>query len=424
MKVDTDRNASRLVPLALLAWLAAGAPVQAATVCVSPGGAGGCFASLQSAVDAAAVGDVVEIAAGTYVESVQMPRKRLTLRGAGATTTIIDGNGAPAVVRFLGQGGSLVTMENLAVRGGDVGIAVQAAFQLRLADCAITDNGAGISLGNRAKMVLTRCSVSNNLDRGAIALSATAKLTIVDSAVTGNTFAAANGAGTGGIDATGALLVVDSTIAGNTSSGPGGGIRSAFGTLQIRGSTVSGNSSAASGGGLDLGTVSGTVKIIDSTISDNVAATDGGGIHVDSHRRLTLDHVTIAGNAATSGRGGGLFARAVSSPKPTSMSASLIADNVAASEPDCSADLVLAGAGNLVEDPSGCTVLSRPGSALLSVDPLLGPLQDNGGSTETRALGSGSPALDVVTAKTGCKRPDQRGVARATPCDLGAYEAP
>ena len=100
MKANADRNPSRFVPLALLAWLAAAVPVQAATVCVSPGGAGGCFASLQSAVDAAAVGDVVEIAAGTYVESVQMPRKRLTLRGAGATTTIIDDNGTPAVVRF------------------------------------------------------------------------------------------------------------------------------------------------------------------------------------------------------------------------------------------------------------------------------------------------------------------------------------
>jgi hypothetical protein len=145
---------------------------------------------------------------------------------------------------------------------------------------------------------------------------------------------------------------------------------------------------------------------------------------VDAHRRLNLDHVTIAGNTATAGRGGGLFSRTVHSLKPTTAKASLIADNVAPSEPDCSADRVLARDGNLVEDPTGCTLLTPGGAPLISADPLLGPLQDNGGPTETQALAPGSPAIGVVTSRGGCRSPDQRGVPRAVPCDLGAYEAP
>src|SRR6185503_2740403 len=55
----------------------------ATTLCVNPGGTGGCTATIQAAVDAAAKGDVIDVAAGTYVETVQIPGEaRLTLHGA------------------------------------------------------------------------------------------------------------------------------------------------------------------------------------------------------------------------------------------------------------------------------------------------------------------------------------------------------
>ncbi|MBM4247790.1 MAG: hypothetical protein FJ148_29045 [Deltaproteobacteria bacterium] len=59
---------------------------------------------------------------------------------------------------------------------------------------------------------------------------------------------------------------------------------------------------------------------------------------------------------------------------------------------------------------------------MLNADPKLGLLQNNGGTTETQALLAGSPALGVVTTAAQCKAPDQRGVPRTVPCDLGAYE--
>ena len=64
------------------------------------------------------------------------------------------------------------------------------------------------------------------------------------------------------------------------------------------------------------------------------------------------------------------------------------------------------------------------GNNLIGVDAKLGPLQDNGGPTFTRALLTGSPALNTGTA-TGAPTTDQRGVARpqGTGVDIGAYES-
>jgi hypothetical protein len=67
---------------------------------------------------------------------------------------------------------------------------------------------------------------------------------------------------------------------------------------------------------------------------------------------------------------------------------------------------------------------SCPGPGLLmTADPLLGPLADNGGPTQTHALSMGSPALDVATGV--CPGADQRGDSRpgGAACDLGAYES-
>src|SRR5439155_6274327 len=66
-----------------------------------------------------------------------------------------------------------------------------------------------------------------------------------------------------------------------------------------------------------------------------------------------------------------------------------------------------------------------------NADPLLGPLQDNGGATQTHALLAGSPAIDAGD-NNGCPGTDQRGIARPVDansdgvaiCDIGAFEAP
>jgi hypothetical protein len=59
---------------------------------------------------------------------------------------------------------------------------------------------------------------------------------------------------------------------------------------------------------------------------------------------------------------------------------------------------------------------------LLDVDPLLGPLQDNGGPTPTLALGAGSPALNTGDPNQ-LGVADQRGVVRSGGVNIGAYQA-
>jgi hypothetical protein len=67
--------------------------------------------------------------------------------------------------------------------------------------------------------------------------------------------------------------------------------------------------------------------------------------------------------------------------------------------------------------------ITSPESAILFADPLLGALADNGGPTQTRALSSGSPAIDAGN-NSACPAADQRGILRPQGggCDIGAYE--
>jgi parallel beta-helix repeat protein len=87
---------SRLTTLFCCAVLfAAFSPAaQAKTLCVNPGGAGGCYAKIQLAVNAAAANDVINVAAGTYTEGVIIS-KALSLTGAGAGQSIINATNQP-----------------------------------------------------------------------------------------------------------------------------------------------------------------------------------------------------------------------------------------------------------------------------------------------------------------------------------------
>jgi hypothetical protein len=411
-----------LVCLLSVLLLSASSDAFAATLCVNPGGSGGCFATVQAAVDAAARNDVIEMAAGTYVGQVQMPEgKPLTLHGAGAGATIIDGNTVGnAALRFDGRNPGASTIDGVTLRNGGSGLMINGVATVALANSAVSGNGVGISTaGGRLILTVTNCSITGN--GGGMNLNSAGKAKITASLISGNSSG-------GGIASGVRLTIVDSTISNNTSQDDGGGIHSLYGTLTVMGSTISGNtstgdghSSVGNGGGIDAGPIS-KIVIENSTISGN-SAVNGGGVEVGVNRAATLDHVTIADNVATS-QGGGLHSYPFSPAKPITLSASLLAGNSAADAPDCSAPRVVAKSGDLVEDPTGCTITTTAHSFVLSQDPLLGPLQNNGGGTDTQALGGGSPAIGVVTAATECRTPDQRGVPRAVPCDLGAYEAP
>src|SRR6185295_11440420 len=85
---------------------------------------------------------------------------------------------------------------------------------------------------------------------------------------------------------------------------------------------------------------------------------------------------------------------------------------------------------NLIGNTAGTVILGIATGNLLDIDPLLGPLQNNGGPTDTHALLPGSPALDAGIS--GGPNTDQRGFPRpfdipalpnaADGSDIGAYE--
>jgi CSLREA domain-containing protein len=228
----------------------------------------------------------------------------------------------------------------------------------------------------------------------------------------------------GGIASAGTLTLLRDTIADNEATtvgnNPGGGVSSS-GIVTVTQSTISGNR-AYNGGGIAF---SGIATITDSTIAGNRAGGlgsngDGGGISGSSGSSLVLTGSTVADNHAFNGAGsgGGIDVPAVT------LGNSIVANNRAhesngnASYVDNCTSTVTSNGHNL-SDGHDCG-LTATGDRQ-DADPRLGPLQDNGGPTDTEALLAGSPAIDATNS---CGALDQRGTTRprGASCDIGPYE--
>jgi hypothetical protein len=117
----------------------------------------------------------------------------------------------------------------------------------------------------------------------------------------------------------------------------------------------------------------------------------GGGID-NSGGTLTITNSTISGNSATGGLsafGGGIDHQ---NGGTLNLNNSIVGNNTANSGPDIYGT-VSSGDYNLVENTSDTTLSGTHN--ITGVDPMLGPLQDNGGPTFTHELLTGSPAIDA-----------------------------
>jgi CSLREA domain-containing protein len=359
------------VALAALVALAAAANSHAATFTVTrlddpAPGACDSDCSLREAVravDAGSGGDTIAIPAGRFRLTIAGAAedagatgdldltKSVTIQGAGARQTLIDGSGIDRV--FDVGSGVTALIADVTVTGG-----------------LVDGNGAGIA--SSGTLTLLRDTIADN----------------------------------------------EATTAGNN---PGGGVSSS-GIVTVTQSTISGNR-AYNGGGIAF---SGLATIADSTIAGNRAGGlgsngEGGGISGSGGSSLTLTGSAVADNHAFNGAGsgGGIDVPAVT------LRNSIVANNRAhesngsASYVDNCANTVTSNGHNL-SDGHDCG-LTATGDRQ-DVDPRLGPLQDNGGSTDTEALLAGSPAID---ASDTCGSLDQRGTTRprGTSCDIGPYES-
>jgi uncharacterized repeat protein (TIGR01451 family) len=203
---------------------------------------------------------------------------------------------------------------------------------------------------------------------------------------------------------------------GNVTADGGGIALDATASLTLSGSTVSGNTTTADGGGIV--TAGGTVVLTNVTISGNTA-NRGGGLQCAGP--CTLTNVTVTQNTAPA-NGDGLRQRTGSGT--ITFLNTIVANNNSAGAPDCDGNPSNLFSNGFNLDSDNTCDFTSPGD-LVSANPMLGPLQNNGGPTSTHALLAASQAIEGGT-NTGCPATDQRGVGFPRPvnptCDIGAYE--
>jgi CSLREA domain-containing protein len=328
--------------------------------------------SLREAVDAAnkaSSDDVIAVPPGHYFLTLGQlevePNGTFAINGTDARTTIIDGNGVSRVIEISG----VASISGVTITGGN-----QVA------------QGGGIFNGGT--------------------------LTLTNVAVVGNTAISEAGAlfggQGGGIFNNNELIANESLVAGNHADANGA------------------TNAGAQGGGIFNNDVAHLTNV---TISGNdvdagakaSARGQGGGIF-QNESGTTLTNVTIANNQAdlggsgATGEGGGIFINDGTAFKDT-----LIAGNlIGALASNCTINSEgLTGDHNL-ESGTDCGFTGAGDKQ--NANPLLGALLNNGGQTDTLALGAGSPAIDAGAA---CASVDQRGVSRpqGPACDIGAFEA-
>ena len=198
--------------------------------------------------------------------------------------------------------------------------------------------------------------------------------------------------------------VKNCTFSKNTASDRGGGMYTSN-SANVSSSTFTENS-ASDGGGMFC---SGYAPIVTNcTFSGNTASGQGGGITNNWLASTTIMNCTFHGNSANEG---GNMANLGSSPAVTN-----------------SIFWAAAAGGEIFDDTVPNPVLSHcvvqgGWAGCITGDPKLGPLADNGGLTRTRALLTGSSAIDAGKA-AGAPSTDQRGVSRpqGSGYDIGAYE--
>ena len=398
-----------MIPFALAQRTTAKGNPPATTITVTNGNDSG-PGSLRQALADANDGDTINfdpsVGTVTLTTAELAIDKSLTLSGAPQMVTVARSSQTEFRIFHVMPGHS-VEIDGLTISGGHI----------------TGDDGGGI-LNDNSTLTIAHCtvngnaivSVSSNNFGGGIHNSGTMTL---DQVIVNNNNAFFSGQGTGvpsggGISNTGTMIIIAGTVQGNMGFFSGGGIYNT-GMMTVTGSTISSNQLGNPGhfGGSGGGIVNyGTMTIQDSTISGNTAlggdlqGGDGGGISGDNN---TITNSTITGNSAHHGggiAGGGNIAHTTFSNNSATIAGGTL---YVTSALELGNTILKAGAsgvnifnngGSLIThgynvcSDNGSGFLNGPGDQI-NTDPMLGPLQNNGGPTFTHALLPGSPAIDT-----------------------------
>ena len=349
----------------------------------------------------------------------------LTINGAGAGKTIIDGYGLQDRLLDI-KPDSEVTISGVTIYDGY--------------------NLAAGGILNRGALVLYECILSSNgaMEGGGIINASNAVLTLTNSTVNNNDAIAG-----GGILNYGSININNSAIRNNNAE-YGGGISNSDGELFINNSTISHNGVIFDGSGGGINISGGTISLTNSTVSGNYSCGSGGGITITGSGKLVGHNITITDNMANayyyrddcgsmgnppSGKGGGI--KHISGQvhlHNTIVAQNFLSTQTGTKQTDDCWGILNTLRYSLLGTADNCVYVDD--NNIVNQNPKFKPLKDNGGSTQTHALKDNSPAIDAGDPK-GCKdqggkllTTDQRGFARpfdgdgngSARCDMGAYE--
>ena len=295
---------------------------------------------------------------------------------------------------------SLVIADGYAASSPGIYINTIPAVATTVKNCMLVRNfayggssiGGAISCGLGPATILNT-TVSDNYTSGpGGGIFAAGNLTIRNSRVSAN-YGYANGGGIF-VDA-GDALIEDSTIAGNSTNSYGGGLHlsSHSGSLTVNGTSFVGNSALNGAGIYNDGK---PVTLNNCTFTLNAAVRMGGGIY-HYNNTLKVNNCTITGNTAGSSSGGG----GIFNTLALTLKNSIVAGN----------------SSNIIPSSSRYSAI---GNNLVSGPPLLAPLGDYGGPTQTMPPLLGSTAINAGGDTS--LATDQRGLQRIDAPDIGASE--
>jgi hypothetical protein len=275
-------------------------------------------ATIQSMIDLAPEGGTVNIASGTYTESLTV-NKTLTLTGvSSATTTIVAVTGQRVITVTSGHN---LRLENLTVTGGhptsNVGGGIFAASNLKIVNCRIANNSADYGGGvfqeanaGRVDVIGSRIELNTTSNHGGgLYVSGNAALT--NTQVLANT-AAGHGGGlhvqTGRVDFVGDVLA-------NNAAGLNGGALNLNNSLSVTGTQFISNTANDSGGAFVQWNAGYTVTLTNTRFERNTAKNSGGGAFIAGASLIsnsTFATNTVNSGNATNTSGGGVYADGLS----------------------------------------------------------------------------------------------------------------
>ena len=342
-------------------------------------------------------------------QTITLAGTQLELSDKTGTETI---TGPAAGVTVSGGGNSRVFQVDANVTASISGLTITGG--------KTTGRGGGL-YNDGGKVTLTNCTISGNSAGDGGGLDNLGTITLTNVTLSGNSASSSGG----GLYSKGTATLTNCTVSGNFAAAKGGGVVGYGGSMMLTNCTLFGNSVGQSpgfGGGL---WDNGTTTLTNCTISGNSAAGSGGGVITLSDDTTTLTNSTVSGNTAA-GNGGGVV-----NYGSTTLGNTIVAGNTAATGPDVSGGITSQG-NNLIgetDGSSGWVASDLTGTSAQPLDPLLAPLGNYGGPTQTMALLPGSPAIDAgdnALIPAGVTT-DQRGsgfprIVNGT-VDIGAFES-